>query len=121
MATWTTIMLRLNGDEGKDYDVSLNNIAAIPIPAIKEMVVEKLKAGYGDLFSEALWGYVTLYHDQARSVEITDKKMPEGEEFYAKLKVPDATKGSIKGVADREEKHRRTRVMSSKFQKASLW
>jgi hypothetical protein len=69
--------------EENEYGVVLA-IEGLFVDEVKELIVEKLKIMY-DGFENAKAGYLTLYSDEGRTVQITDKKMPVGDEFYAKL------------------------------------
>src|SRR4051812_32512778 len=70
--------------ENKNYGVVLP-VQGLFVSKVKELVVEKLKLGWLGEFENIKAGYLTIYSDQDRSVKITDKRMPTGDEFHAKL------------------------------------
>jgi hypothetical protein len=77
--------------EGKEYGVVLPVEEGLFIEEVKKTIVEELKFCDPVIFGTLVFGYnnLILFADEERSVEITDKKMPSGEEFYAKLVIPE--------------------------------
>lgn len=69
-------------------------VEGYPVAGVKKKVIEELKTfpQLDDIKDTMHYSYLTLFHDEECEKTITEKKMPEGEEFYAKLEVVEKIK-----------------------------
>jgi hypothetical protein len=80
MATKSRIVVEF---EGNEYGVVLP-IEGLFVDKVKKIIVEELKSTRPNIFGPLSIDidYLTLYSDEGKTVQNTDKKKPVGEEFY---------------------------------------
>lgn len=70
--------------DGKNFEVRLQVIGEF-VEKVKKMIVQDLKKNAEFKDAEIFASDIFLYYDKAKSKEITELRMPNGSNFYAKL------------------------------------
>src|SRR4051812_30332687 len=82
--TWATFRIEYLGT---NHDVALKLEVEMPIPAVKKMIIQDLKANMSTFKETEIYvDWLSLYYDAKYKQVIDREDMPDGKKFYGRLR-----------------------------------